>query len=281
MRIAIIAMGDMGSGVAARLVHNGVRVVTNLVGRSDASADRAARAGVEIAPDDAAMIVGCDMILSIVPPAHAKAMAERLREPLSAAAAPPLFVDCNAIAPATMREIASTYEASGLPMVDAGILGGPPHGESYSPRIYASGPGAADLAALKAFGLDVIVCSDRIGDASAVKMSFAGMTKGSHAVALSMMMGAERAGVGEILWKEIEAAVPGLLARPVRMTPEILKKAYRWDGEMEEIARFLAAEPGSETIFHGAAKLYEALSTSDGATGDQRALLDAFTARAR
>jgi 3-hydroxyisobutyrate dehydrogenase-like beta-hydroxyacid dehydrogenase len=268
MKVAVIAMGEMGAGVARRLTGHGVRVATSLAGRSGSSASRAKDAGVEAAADDRELIEGADMVLSIVPPARAGELARRLLPVIREANARPIYVDCNAVAPSTVAAIARPFEEEDLPFVDAGIIGGPPVPGGYTPRIYASGARAADFARLNAHGLDIPVLSERIGDASALKMAYAGTTKGASAVMVSMMLGAVRAGVGEAFAAEMASSQSGKLEGALRQLPMVLKKAYRWDGEMEEIARFLMPETGSAQIFQGAAELYRALA-KDVETGTQ------------
>jgi len=257
--VAVIAMGEMGSGVAARLVQRGAVVRTSLEGRSASSAGRARAAGVEVAPDDEALVADADLVLSIVPPARAGELAERLRPAIAKAGGQAVYVDCNAVAPQTVTAIAAPFEAAGLAFVDAGIIGGPPAAD-FNPRIYASGPEAKAFARLNAYGLDIPVLSDRVGEASALKMAYAGTTKGTSAIMMAMMLGAARAGVAEAFAKEMKSSQAGRLEAAVRQAPAVLRKAYRWDGEMEEIARFLLPELGGEGLFQGAAQLYRDLA---------------------
>ena len=279
--VAVIAMGEMGSGVAGRLTSRGARVLTSLQGRSAASGGRAQAAGVGVAESDEALVAEADVLLSIVPPARAGDLARRLLPAIRAVNPRLVYVDCNAIAPQTMAEIAAPFAETGLALVDAGILGGPPTPEGYTPRIYASGPQAPAFAALEAHGLDIPVLSDRIGDASALKMAYAGTTKGAHAVMISMMLGAMRSGVGEAFVREMKHSQAGRLEAAVRQMPMVLKKAYRWDGEMEEIARFLAPEAGGAEIFQGAARLYRALAADveAGPEAERMALLDGLASK--
>ena len=279
--VAVIAMGEMGSGVAARLVERGAVVRTSLAGRSRASAERAKGAGVEIAPDDDVLVAGVDFVLSIVPPARAGDLARRLLPAIRAAGGQAIYVDCNAIAPQTVTAIAEPFQAAGVAFVDAGIVGGPPDPTGYNPRIYASGPRAGDFARLTGLGLDIPVLSDRVGDASALKMAYAGTTKGAHAVMMAMMLGAARAGVGEAFAAEMKSSQAGKLEAAVRYVPVVLKKAYRWDGEMEEIAKFLLPETGGAGIFQGAAQLYRDLArdVAEGDGSDRMRLLDQIKRR--
>jgi 3-hydroxyisobutyrate dehydrogenase-like beta-hydroxyacid dehydrogenase len=280
MKVAVIAMGEMGAGVARRLVDNGVRVITSLEGRSAGSAERAREAGVEAVPDDRALIAEADFMLSIVPPARAGELAERLAPTITAVNPKCVYVDCNAVAPQTVKRIAAPFEAAGLAFVDAGIVGGPPVPGGYTPRIYASGARAQDFARLSGHGLETPVLSDRVGDASALKMAYAGTTKGAHAVMISMMLGAVRSGVGEAFAAEMGYSQAGRLEASLRQLPMVLKKAYRWDGEMEEIARFLLPETGAARIFEGAAELYRALAkdVDAGPQSERLELLDKLRA---
>ncbi len=273
--IAVIAMGEMGSGVAARLVERGATVRTNLQGRSAASAERARAAGVGIASDDETLVTGADFVLSIVPPARAGELAQRLLPAIQATGGRAIYVDCNAIAPQTLTAIAAPFEAADVAFVDAGIVGGPPSPD-FNPRIYASGPRAVAFARLNDFGLDIPVLSERIGDASALKMAYAGTTKGTSAVMAAMMLGAARAGVAEAFVAEMKSSQAGRLEAAVRQLPVVLRKAYRWDGEMEEIARFLMPETGGAGMFDGAAQLYRDLArdVAEGEDPERLRLLD-------
>ena len=279
MTVAVIAMGEMGAGVAARLTRSGARVLTNLDGRSAASAERARAAGVEAVADDAALVSGADLVLSIVPPARAGELARRLLPVIRAANPRAIYVDCNAVAPQTVKAIAEPFAQAGLSFVDAGIVGGPPTEQGYTPRIYASGADVRAVAGLEAYGLDVPVLSEAVGDASALKMAYAGTTKGAHAVMISMMLGAMRAGVGEAFVAEMKSSQAGRLEAAVRQLPMVLKKAYRWDGEMDEIARFLLPEAGASRIFEGAAELYRDLArdVEDGRGADRTGVLARYT----
>ena len=135
--VAVIAPGNMGAGVGARLAENGVNVLTSLEGRSEASRTRAAKAGMTGATDPE--IAAADIVLSIVPPGEALPLAERLAPALRAANAKPVYVDCNAVSPQTAGRVAAVIEQTGSPFVDGGIIGGPPRAGYDGPVIYVSG----------------------------------------------------------------------------------------------------------------------------------------------
>jgi 3-hydroxyisobutyrate dehydrogenase-like beta-hydroxyacid dehydrogenase len=274
--IAVIAAGDMGSGVGARLAEQGCRVLTSLQGRSAASRARAEAAGMADASD--AEIAAADMILSIVPPGDALGLAERLVPALTAAASKPLYVDCNAVSPETVKAVGAVVEAAGAPFVDAGIIGGPP-APGYTPAIYASGPEAPRFAALNARGLDIRVMEGPVGQASALKMCYGGLTKGLHAVGVAVIRSAIEAGVEEPFLAELASSQPMLLDYFTRRTPGIFVKAYRWVAEMQEIGDFLGG-PG-ETIYDGAAALFDGMARDHAGPKIEEAELLAFLSRPR
>src|ERR1700688_4330454 len=144
--VAVIGAGSMGSGVGQRLVGRGLKVVTALAGRSEASVQPARAAGMTSVADD--QIVDADIILSIVPPGDAVAVAQRFAPLLKGKAA--LYVDCNAVSPETAIATGKIIAASGCAYADIGIIGGPPRPDGYGPALYACGPPASRLAALAA-----------------------------------------------------------------------------------------------------------------------------------
>jgi L-threonate 2-dehydrogenase len=269
--VAIGAPGNMGAGIGGRLADNGVRVLTSLGGRSAASVRRAEAAGMQAVSDE--VLAQSDLLLSIVPPGDAIAFAERMAPSLADAAPKPVFVDCNAVSPQTVGQIAEIIARTGAAFVDSGIIGAPPQPGTKGPVLYVAGEAASRVLALGAHGLDVRVVQGGIGAASALKMSYAGITKGLTALGAAMMLGATRAGVAEALYAELAASQPALLPWFARQTPGMYQKAYRWVAEMEEIAAFLQEDPPAAEMFRGAAKLYERLAgEGSGATPETAAL---------
>ena len=190
LTIVVVAQGEMGAAVGQRLHSRGAAVRTSLKGRSEGSRMRAREAGMVPVDDDVALVTGADFVLSIVPPGDAKAFAARIAPALSQLDRKPIFADCNALAPATVREVAEAIAPSGCAFADMGILGAPPSPSGAGgPRLYASGPGARAALALKDYGLDIRIVEGGIGEASAVKMGYACLTKGTQAIGASMMLG--------------------------------------------------------------------------------------------
>jgi len=258
--VAIIAPGEMGSAVAARLSERGVRVTTSLAGRSAASAARAAQARMVALPNDDALVGEADFVLSIVPPGDAVALARRLAPALARAARKPIYVDCNAIAPATAEEIGAALADTGCRYVDGGIIGPPPQPDTDATRIYVSGAAAKEVAALNDFGITFCPMDGPIGAASAMKMSYAGITKGFTAVGVAMTLGAARAGCAAALYRELAQSQPQLLAWLTRQVPRMYPKAYRWVAEMEEIGHFLGDGSATGDMYEAIAALYGELA---------------------
>lgn len=257
--IAIIAAGAMGSAIARRLSQHGVTVLTSLAGRSPASRARAEAAGMLHAEDEQ-IVEQAKLILSIVPPAEASALAERLAVPLGKTDRRPIFVDCNAVGVTTVTDIGRTIEAVGARFVDGAIIGFPPKGDDPGPTFYFSGAAAGELAELGDYGFQVRTIDGPVGAASALKLAYAGITKGLVAVAATMVLAAERAGAGQALKAELAASQPQLLARFTKTLPDMYPKAYRWVEEMHAIADFVGETFPEAGIFEGAAGLYARLA---------------------
>lgn len=260
LNVAIIAPGEMGAAVGARLAERGVRVTTSLTGRSGASAARAERASMVSVDDDDVLVRDADFVLSIVPPGDAIRLAGRLAPALARADRKPIYVDCNAIAPDTAEQLGVVLADTGCRYVDGGIIGPPPQPNSTSTRIYVSGPAASEVARLNDFGLSIRPLTGPIGAASALKMSYAGITKGFTAVGAAMALGASSAGCAEALHAELALSQPQLLGWLSRQVPRMYPKAYRWVAEMEEIAHFLGDGSPSGEMYEAVAQLYSELA---------------------
>jgi L-threonate 2-dehydrogenase len=284
--VAVIAPGAMGAAVGRRLADHGVRVLTSLTGRSESSVARARTAGMIAASDEE--IAAADFILSILPPGDALALAERFVPALKASNAKPVYVDCNAVNPTTVTRVAAAIAPTGSPFVDAGIIGPPPPanaapltgaGRVSEPRFYVSGEAASRFANLRQYGLDVRVLDGALSAASALKMSYAGITKGIQAIGAAMMLAATRAGSAEDLFKELEFSQKQVLALFKQQLTLMPPKAYRWVAEMHEIAGFVGEDPAARELYAGAAHFYEGIAEDFSADKRDVAALMAFLDR--
>lgn len=275
--VAIVAPGSMGAGVARRLTDNNVMVLTSLAGRSAASAKRAADAGMQPVEDSA--LAKADFLLSIVPPGEALSLAQRLAPVLAAADRKPVYVDCNAISPPTLLKVAETIKPTGCAFVGAGIIGPPPKPGSSNTKFYAAGPFAKGFAALNDHGLIVRVLDGPLTAAAALKMSYAGITKGFTALGASMMLAATRGGSAEALKAELAESQPHLLAFLGQSVPGMYGKAYRWVAELDEISGFVGDDYKENAMLSAAARFYERMAADQAGEKKEIAALDRFLGR--
>jgi hypothetical protein len=266
--IGILHPGEMGAAVGQCLVSGGREVLWLPAGRSEATAARAQAAGLTAAADLAELVRQADVVLSVCPPHGALEIARQV----AGAGFGGLYVDANAIAPATARAVAGIVAGGGATYVDGGIIGTPPVKPGFI-RLYLSGDRAAEIRALfggsavdvrlveragevdgadGADGSDGLDGSDGVGAASAVKMAYASWTKGSGALLLAARALARAEGVEDALLAEWEQSQPGLIQRWDRAAGSAAAKGWRWVAEMEEIAASMAAD-GLPAGFHQAA----------------------------
>jgi 3-hydroxyisobutyrate dehydrogenase-like beta-hydroxyacid dehydrogenase len=221
-------------------------------------------------------IAATDFILSILPPGDAVALAQRFAPALTASNSKPVFVDCNAVSPPTVERIAAVIAPTGSPFVDAGIIGAPPKPNDAGPRFYASGPAAPRFAKLREFGLDVRLLDGPMSAASGMKMSYAGITKGTQALGAAMLLAATRGGTADALFAELSGSQPQMLAWLKRSLALMPPKAYRWIAEMHEIANFVGEDPAAHELYLGAARFYEQIADDFARDKKQVAALEAF-----
>jgi 3-hydroxyisobutyrate dehydrogenase-like beta-hydroxyacid dehydrogenase len=265
-RIGILHPGEMGAAVGQCLVTSGHEVLWLPEGRSAATAGRAEAAGLTAAYGLADLVRRADVIVSVLPPHGALEIARQV------AGFGGLYLDANAIAPATAREVAGIVEGGGASYVDGGIIGTPPVAPGFI-RLYVSGVRAGEIQSLfKGTPVDVRVVNrgtadhgtradhqaggdqeaGEVGAASAVKMAYASWTKGSAALLLAARALARAEGVEDTLLAEWDQSQPGLIQRWDRAAGSATTKGWRWVAEMEEIAAAMAAD-GLPAGFHQAA----------------------------
>ncbi len=261
--IGLLSPGDMGHAVGATLREHGLRVLTNLQGRSARTAALAAQAGIIDVADDLTLVREVDILLSIMVPAQAYECAGRVAAAVQTTKANVLFADCNAIAPRTVQSIGELITSSGAEMADVGIIGGPPRAGSAGPRLYVSGPAAERFAILQEYGLDVRVLGPEIGQASGLKMCYASLTKGLTALATEALTAGRALGLSEALSNELQSSQAMLYRQFERGVPGMPPKAYRWVGEMEEIARTFADLGLPPQMLEGAAAVYHMVEQTE------------------
>jgi 3-hydroxyisobutyrate dehydrogenase-like beta-hydroxyacid dehydrogenase len=246
--IGLLHPGEMGAAVGQCLTGAGHTVLWVPDGRSAATRERAAAAGLD-GCGWAEMSARSDVIVSVCPPGAALEVARAV------AGFGGLYLDANAIAPATAGEVAAIVTAGGAGYVDGGIVGPPPLAPGNT-RLYLSGPRAAEVQAL--FGgtnVDARVVPPP-GTASAVKMAYASWTKGSAALLLAARALARAEGVESVLLEEWGISQPGLEKRWDGAAGAAAAKGWRWVAEMEQIAETMAAAGLPEGFHQAAAEIY-------------------------
>ena len=254
-KVGLMTPGDMGQAVAMQIKAQGFTVCTALDQRSERSRALAREAGLTDLGTIPRLVAECDVVLSVMNPGAAVDFAREAAEALRAGGRGKLIVDCNAIAPDTVREIAGLVEKAGGRFLDGGIIGPPPRGKAKT-NLYVSGPGAGDLAQLAGPQLNVNVVSERVADASALKMCYGALNKGTQALWLEILMAAQRLGVDELLEKQLRQSRGDLLDWALSQYPKMPPKAYRWVPEMLEISKTLGSAGITPKVFQGAADIY-------------------------
>lgn len=246
--IGLLYPGEMGSAVGATLVAGGAQVLWVSEGRGARTRQRAEDLGLEDAGVLDRLVSRAEVIFSVAPPHAAMDVARAV----AALRFTGLFVDANAVSPETAREIGRIVEGGGARFVDGGIIG-PANKKPGAARIYLSGPEAGAVVPLFAAGpVPAIELDGPVGAASALKMAFAGWNKGMQALLMAIRALAMAEGVDQALLAEWRISMPELPARSERTVHDNARKAWRFVGEMDEIARTFA-EAGLPTGFHDAA----------------------------
>lgn len=252
--IAMLHPGAMGAAVGGLLVGAGHEVHWAGDGRSQATRDRAMAAGLQEHRTIPEALAGADVVISLCPPDAAVTVAGHVAETGFTGC----YVEANAVQPTTVRRIADLFDH----VVDGSVVGGPPvHGDDHPTRLYLSGPTAHRVAALfDDDALEVVVLPDAaIGAASAVKMAFAGWTKATAALVVALRAMARAEGVEEAVLAEWRRSLPGTAERSERAGP-LAAKAWRFEGELREIAGAMGAHGLPDGFHLAAAEVYATLA---------------------
>jgi len=253
-KIGLLHPGAMGSSIGAAARAGGGEVYWASENRSAATQERAGKAGLTDADTLSNLIETCDFIMSVCPPAFAVDLARQV----TSLGFKGVYLDANAISPARSREIADLMRATDVGYVDGGIIGSPAW-EKGTTRLYLAGDLAADVAAcFEGSPLDAVVVPGPPGAASALKMVYAAYTKGTTALLGAILAVAEHEGVRKALMDEWSISQPRIADSVALRVQKTTAKAWRFVGEMQEIAEtFLSA--GLPGEFHkGAEEVYKA-----------------------
>lgn len=253
-KVGLMTPGDMGQAVAMQIKARGFTVCTALDKRSERSRALARDAGLTDLGAVSKLVAECDVVLSVMNPGAAVDFAREAADALRTSGRKTLIVDCNAIAPDTVHEIAGIVEKAGGRFLDGGIIGPPPRDQAKV-NLYVSGPGAADLEQLGGPQLKVNVVSDRIADASALKMCYGALNKGTQALWLEVLIAAQRLGVDGLLDQQLRQSQASMYEWALNQFPKLTPKAYRWVPEMLEVSKTLGTSGITPKVFQGAADI--------------------------
>ncbi|MEZ5342206.1 MAG: DUF1932 domain-containing protein [Acidimicrobiales bacterium] len=254
-RIGILHPGQMGVSIAASAIVAGNEEWVG-AGRSADTVERAESVGLRDVGSVEALASEAELIVSVAPPAAALDVARSVAATEFAG----LFLDANAVSPATATQVGDVVESGDAMAVDGGIIG-PPAWHVGSTRLYVAGAPAAAVAELLNGGpLEVVALDTPYGSASALKMAYAGWSKGSAALLLAMAAYAEDSGVSDALADEWERSQPGLVERAASTAAGTAPKAWRFVGEMEEIAATMGDSALPAGFHAAAAVVYERMA---------------------
>jgi 3-hydroxyisobutyrate dehydrogenase-like beta-hydroxyacid dehydrogenase len=254
--VGVVSPGDMGQAIAGRLKEAGLNVYTALDGRSERTRSLAKAAGLTDCGSMEKLVATCELIFSVINPGEAMDVARKVAAAMKSSGRKIAFVDLNAVSPQTARDTDKLIRDAGGIFIDGGIIGSPPRGEKDKPRLYASGPDAYLLEQIKHPNLQFRIMSERIGDASGVKMCYAAMTKGTTSLVIELLVAARKLGVEQALEKELRDSRGDVWEWQMKNLATVPPKAYRWVPEMQEIAKTFGELGMTQRIFEGASDIY-------------------------
>jgi 3-hydroxyisobutyrate dehydrogenase-like beta-hydroxyacid dehydrogenase len=254
--VGIVSPGDMGQAIAGRLKESSMNVYAALDGRSERTQSLARAAGLADCGSMEKLVGTCELVISVINPGEALNVARQVAAAMRKTGRKIAFADLNAVSPQTARDTDVMIREAGGLFIDGGIIGPPPRGEKDKPRIYVSGPDAYLFEQIKHPNLLVRVISERIGDASGIKMCYAAMTKGTTALAVELLVAARKLGVEQALEKELRESRNDVFEWQVKNIAVMPPKAYRWVPEMQEIAKTFGELGMTRRIFEGATDMY-------------------------
>ena len=254
MIIGLIGLGEMGSEIGRYLVMNDLEVISVYEERSEISKKRASKYKIRDAGSIEQFCKISDLVISIIPPDKAVETANLYTSYKNKDGQ--IYCDLNAISTITAKKIKLLLDEKKIDYVDGAIMGGPPT-ENYSPRIYLSGKLSEKFNFLNGKGIELMVLKGSDFKASATKMVYASITKGSKALVAGALIAAKKNNVYDELMEELKYSEEYFSLVAKNQIPSIKHKAYRWVGEMNEIS-LTYKESGLTGGFHSEAEnVYE------------------------
>jgi len=251
-KVGILHPGEMGFAVANSVLNSGHEVYWCSEGRSEATRQRAQTLNLSACSTLDELCRTCGILISVCPPHAALDMAQAVKD----SGFRGLYADINAIAPNTMKTLADNLQTTGITVIDGGIIGLPPVSAGTT-WLHLSGHGAEQVADCFSAGpMETSILGPEIGQASGLKMCFAANSKGTAALHAAILGAADNLGVREALERQWDTYTPGFTAKAHGRIRQVARKAWRFTGEMEEIAATLSDTGMPPEFFLGAARIY-------------------------
>jgi len=255
-KIGILHPGEMGVSIAASAINNGHQVYWVSEGRSDKTRLRAERHHLIKVESLSQLCQTSEIIFSVCPP-HS---AEDVANSVIAHQFNGYYLDVNAISHQRAIKIGQMMESAGIYFVDGGIIGGP----AWKPKetwLYLSGKDASIIVdCFKNGPLETKVIGEEIGKASALKMCYAAYSKGTTALLAAILATAETLGVRNELYQQWGMDNEDFSEQVNRRVTRVTAKAWRFEGELREIASTFQ-EAGLPNGFHeAAAEIYHRMA---------------------
>lgn len=255
-KIGILHPGEMGVSIAASAINSGNEVYWTSEGRSDKTRLRAEKHNLTETESLSQLCQTSEIIFSVCPPHSAEDIAKSVIEHGFKG----YYMDANAISPQRAAKMGQMLEKNDIHFIDGGIIGGP----AWTPketRLYLSGKDANIIADCFTNGpLETKIIGEEIGKASALKMCYAAYSKGTTALLAAILATAKSLGVRNELYQQWEKDDSGFSEQANRRTTRVTAKAWRFEGEMHEIASTFQ-EVGLPNGFHeAAAEIYRRMA---------------------
>lgn len=251
--VGLLSPGEMGGSLGKTLRQGGLNVITSLSGRSELTRLRAAEADIRDVGSLDDVVKQSDLVMSVLVPAEAEAVAEEVAGSMQRTGSRPVFVDCNATARQTAMRIGSRIREAGATFVDAGICGR---------RIYCSGPETEAFESLRDHGLDIRRVGPEIGQASGLKMLHSATTKGTRAMWIELLTAARAMGLSDALSAELAEGPDMVTKALIDNIVHEPRRSRRMIGELEEVALTFQGLGLTPRMLEGAADMHRLISAT-------------------
>ena len=268
-RVGILSIGEMGYHWARLLSSHGMEALTYAEGRSEITQKRAANAGVRLVPSLRNLLGEADLVVSLVVPSAAKRVAAGVARALTKLGKKDLlYLDANAISPMTAGVIQRGLSPSQAVFVDGCIIGSAAR-LAQGTVIYLSGPQAGSLEELAQYGFSIRILGPEIGQASAFKIVYAGLTKGLQGLLVELLIGARKFGLLSEILRQYDESFPGLPAKVGQSIVGLRVHAGRRAEEMAELSRTFRHNGLHAVMAPATGKLLRSIASLDAGTASE------------